>query len=286
MKFSYSPYELRFTQGGAVRKGMLVRIEQADSFGYADCHPWVELGDQSLETQIASLQILRLTPLLDRTIHFAKIDWIARRMNKSLFEGLPSVPGYVIVAKPEQNGHPLQKLKVRPGEEQAFIQKASKEIHWGLDFNNSFNLEQCKAFLSRLRDYKIDYIEDPLPSKPGLWKSLQETYGIPFASDFEDNPEATFLIEKPAARSLSANDKRRKVVTSYLDHPLGQLSALYTAASVPYLQKEPGGFLSHLIYEPNPFSSQFIIKEGCLVPPQGPGWGFQELLKHLNWFPL
>ena len=189
----------------------------------------------------------------DRTLHFAKIDWIARRMNKSLFEGLPSVPGYAIVKNPEEKSHPLQKLKIRPGEEQSFIQRASKEIHWRLDFNSSFNLEQCKAFLSRLGDYKIDYIEDPLPSRPGLWHSLQESYGIPFAADFEDNSEAKLLIEKPAARPLAMNDKRRKVVTSYLDHPIGQLSALHTAASYQHLQKEPGGFLSHLVYEPNAF---------------------------------
>lgn len=283
MKFSYSPYELRFKQGGAVRKGMLVRIEQDDSFGYADCHPWVEWGDAPLDAQIAALQSRSLTPLLDRTLHFAKIDWISRRMNQSLFEGLPSVPGYAIVTKPEENGHSLQKLKIRPGEEQAFIQKASKEIRWRLDFNSRFNVEQCKAFLSCLGDYKIDYIEDPLPSRPGLWQSLQEAYGIPFAADFEDNPEATFMIEKPAARPLSIHDTRRKVVTSYLDHPIGQLSALHTAASFPHLQKEPGGFLSHLVYEPNAFSERLQIEQGSLIPPQGFGWGFQDLLEALPW---
>lgn len=283
MKFTYSPYELRFKHGSAVRQGMLVRIEQDHTFGYADCHPWVECGDASLEKQVASLQSGSFTPLLDRTVHFAKIDWIARRMNHSLFKDLPSVPGYVLVANPEDRVHSIQKLKIRPGEEQAFLQKASKEIHWRLDFNRHFNAEQCEAFLPALKAFQIDYIEDPVPSQPGLWQSLQKKYGIPFAADFEPNDEASLVIEKPAARKVNNQDPRRKVVTSYLDHPLGQLAALYTAATSPQLRKEPGGFATHLVYEPNAFSERLRIDRGVLLPSAGPGFGFQDLLENLPW---
>lgn len=283
MKISYSPYELRFKLKGAVRKGMLVRIEKDHSFGYADCHPWVECGDAPLESQIASLQSLAFTPLLERTFHFAKIDWIARRMNKSLFEDLPYVSGYVIVSKPNECRHTIQKLKIRPGDEKAFLQKASKEIRWRLDFNGHFNEEQCEAFLPQLKEFQIDYIEDPLPSRPGLWQSLQKKHGIPFAADFEQNNEAALVIEKPAARKPVERDPRRKVVTSYLDHPIGQLSALFTAASSPQLRKEPGGFASHLVYESNAFSERLTVENGSLLPPGGPGFGFQDLLEKLPW---
>lgn len=283
MKFSYSLYELRFRNGGDVRKGMLVRLEKDGSFGYADCHPWIECGDGSLTSQISSLQSLAFTPLLERTLHFAKIDWIARRMNKSLFEGLPKLPGYLLVSSPEENEHRIQKLKVRPGDEKSFLKKANKEIRWRLDFNSHFSEEQCLAFLPQLKEFQIDYIEDPLPSKPGVWARMQNTYGIPFAADFEQNAEAAIVIEKPSARKPKDQDSRRKVATSYLDHPIGQLSALYIAASSSRMQKEPGGFATHLVYEPNAFSERLHVEKGTLIPPGGPGFGFQDLLENLTW---
>lgn len=283
MKLSYSPYELSFRRGGGVRQGMLVRIEKEKTYGYADCHPWVEYGDAPLTEQITALKSGSFTPILERSIHFSLRDWDARRQNQSLFKGLPHIPCYALVSEPQERVHPFQKLKIRPGDEASFLQNASKEIRWRLDFNSSFDEERCTAFLQKLQEFQIDYIEDPLPSCPGLWKSLQAQYGIPFAADFENDHDAQFLVEKPAVKEPSLEDPRRRVITSYLDHPIGQLSALYTAARIPLLRREPGGFLSHLVYKENAFSEQLLVRNGILVPPDGPGCGFQDLLEKAPW---
>ena len=50
--------------GRATRSGALLRwIAEDGNVGYSDCFPWPELGDENLETQLASLRAGTLTRL-------------------------------------------------------------------------------------------------------------------------------------------------------------------------------------------------------------------------------
>ena len=76
------------------------------------------------------------------------------------------------------------------------------------------------------------------------------------------------------------------MVTSYLDHPLGQVAAAYVAAQL-WAQfpdrLETCGLLSHLVYQTNEFSEQLCVKEAILIPPEGTGFGFEETLYNQDW---
>ncbi len=78
----------------------------------------------------------------------------------------------------------------------------------------------------------------------------------------------------------------RVIFTSYMDHPVGQLCGLYEAQkfyeTFPQ-KKECCGFLTHLLYEKNPYSSQFLIKNTILQTTDEEGLGFKSLLEKENW---
>jgi O-succinylbenzoate synthase len=103
------------------------------------------------------------------------------------------------------------------------------------------------------------------------------------------------LILKPAlqnpqeAAALARAKGLRLVVTSYLDHPVGQLGAAFEAAR---LLGEPGaalevcGLVSHLSYRQNEFSAHLKVNDARLIPPLGAGIGFDDLLAAQDWWEL
>ena len=78
-------------------------------------------------------------------------------------------------------------------------------------------------------------------------------------------------------------------VTSYMDHPVGQMFAAFEASLLQ--TKLPDqvlvcGLLSQDCYEPNEFSKALNIKDNILEPVEGIGIGFDKLLSGLEWQPL
>src|SRR4029078_6257499 len=63
--------------GARPREGALLRAGD----GFADIHPWPELGDEPLEEQLKHVETLP-------ALHYARIDGEARRRGVSLFDGL------------------------------------------------------------------------------------------------------------------------------------------------------------------------------------------------------
>lgn len=282
MKVSCSPYQLKFRSGG-VREGALLRFTFPDgSYGYSDCHPWVEFGDLPLDEQLDALAEGHYTPLLNRSFYYAEQERNARVNGESLFKNLSLPKSHQQVKLGDESFFFLQKIKLKPHQAKAFLKWANPKVTWRLDFNASFTATECEEFLKRAKHLKIDFIEDPFPYHEDHWRSFQEQYGVAFAEDFEKGEEAQVSICKPAVRTISQSAKRR-VVTSYLDHPIGQLAALYSAAIDPELSKEAGGFLSHTLYEANAFSDRLTICEERLIPPTGIGWGYDKELEALQW---
>lgn len=286
------------------RTGALLKVVfEEGSAGYCDCHPWVELGDASLSDQLSLLKQGKTTPLTSRSLEFAKLDAEARQKGVHLFANLKSPKNHLLVYDFDAwKGDPsFSVLKLKVGKETPFQQlehlfhTSSKKIR--LDANRKFDYEQCREFLKRIAPWhsRIDLFEDPIPYDPTTWKALQDEFSIPLALDHhserylgKENPHRISIV-KAAVQNLEPfqNDDRKLVFTSYLDHPIGQLSALY-AASKTYSQfpekTERCGLITHVVYAPNAFSERLQIREERLVPPtDGTGFGFDDLLEKIPW---
>lgn len=260
------------------REGALLRING----GHADCHPWPELGDLPLNKQLEKLARNETTPLTKRSLYFAALDREARAQNRSLFEGL-TIPKshYLLLKLGDVPPHSLVKIKM--GRDASallrFLKKSSCQVR--LDFNAKLTEPEFKQFLDETAEYhsRFDCIEDPFPYEESAWKRYAN-----LACDARSEQAigtAHTLVLKPAVQDHEPfrNLSQKLIVTSYLDHPLGQLSAAFIAAQ---LRVDVCGLCSHLVYQTNEFSEQ-LPQTTSLVPPPGTGFGFDELLKKLPW---
>jgi O-succinylbenzoate synthase len=78
------------------------------------------------------------------------------------------------------------------------------------------------------------------------------------------------------------------VVTSYLDHPVGQSFAAYQAALALAKGHELDtcGLVTHSVYTDTPFTARLAAQQGVLIPSSGTGIGFDEELESLTWADL
>jgi len=316
MKIWTAPYELhpRTTLGGharaGAREGALIRIETADdALGHADLHPWPELGDPALERQLAVLRDGGRTPQLVRSLRFAHLEAEASRGGRSLFDGLAVPPSHRLLTDPatagatDLEGFDRAKVKVspdRPGIAEAIARldgETGGRIRWRLDANATFDAAGILAFLAELRERVgtaradlVDFVEDPCPYDAEDWRRIGSV--CPLALDREtggqDDPAVrSVLVVKPAIQDpRDFAGERRVAITSYLDHPVGQIHSAASAARFAREYPEAvdvGGLLSHTAYEPTPYSEALASRGPVLVPPAGPGIGFGELLARESW---
>lgn len=318
MKLFSSPYLLKSKTGQMDRKGALLKVVfEDDSTGYADCHPWTTNKDEDLENQLSLLSQGKTTRLTDRTLHFARLDATARAIGINLLDDLvipkshwfiPSILQYD--EKEIQNqidlGSLFFKAKVGNNWSEEFKQiqklvKAHPQIKLRLDFNLKLSPIEFFSICDSLQSLgnALDYCEDPFPFEKTAWQEVQKR-GIRLACDSQsqqamDSPEAaSIIVIKPAIQDeaiflSSLKPTQKLVITSYLDHPLGQVAAAYIAGLC--FEKAPNslercGLLSHYVYEPNPFSKMLMVKDASLLPVAGTGFGFDTLLAALDWKPL
>jgi O-succinylbenzoate synthase len=261
-----------------VRKGALIKV----GAGYADVHPIEELGDLPLEKQLDLLKEGITTPLTCQSLYFAKLDGEAREKGVSLFEGLTIPKSHFLITNLQtglQEGFTHYKVKMGRDLEKeiAFIRRLSKqfpseEYKLRLDFNNRLTKEQYLEIEKELPMSAIDFIEDPYPEMSG------EKLAMDFESEKGIGKDLTLVI-KPAVQEITPflKTNQRLVVTSYMDHPFGQMCACYIAAKY---RLGICGLMTHTCYEKTPFE---IKMEGAnLLPPKGTGFGFDESLALLD----
>ncbi len=297
MKFRFSPYTI------AERQGALIQVQFPDgSIGYADCHPWESLGDLPLSEQCALLEKGQTTALTSRSLYFARLDAEARARGVNLFEGLQVPDSHFLLldlAKPRMLPPGYNRVKIKLGKDlaketpllKAFLSILPEQCQVRLDFNGRLTRESFEQILHVFENeqHKIEFYEDPFPYEAAAWAEVQQKHGITLACDFGSergvgNAEsATYLVVKPAVQDANfIRGSQKIVVTSYLDHPLGQMAAAYVAGQLKKqfpTQIETCGLLSHLVYEPNVFSSM-LPKGPDFVAITGTGFGFDELLKN------
>lgn len=289
--FWISRYELRSANAlnaksaRSVFRGALIR----KGSGFGCLHPWPELGDPTLEECLADWSL----PLSRRTLACVTADGVAREKGVSLFKGR-SVPkshatlpmaNHQTVEHAIRNGFSTVKIKAK-GElgKARSCMEAFSGLKWRIDFNGTADLEKIKNEMKGV-EAQIDFIEDPVPYDLEVWNRFEKEAGVALANDREVEAHAGCGIHviKPALNVIDPLMKRsgRKIVTSYMDHPLGQCFSAYEAARMGL--SEICGLQTHGLFEKN----AFIEALGSVGPefqvPDGTGLGFDDLLDEQDW---
>jgi len=276
------------------RRGALIRVNG----GYADVHPWPELGDLPLDEQLALLARGETTPLTASSLEFASIDAAARRDGRSLFDGLTIPPSHWPGPDPPDS---FDTVKLKS------IDVIPDRVRLRFDFNAMLTAEEFVEIAETLPHERIDFIEDPYPYDASTWRELRERTGLRLALDRAPSSSQhrqeclchtsgdpmwhrhsclcsvnsyDVLIIKPALAEIPCTDTEI-VVTSYMDHAIGQLCAAYAAATANI--KSTCGLITHVLFENDPFIERMRIDGTRLVAPEGTGWGFDDLLEKLSW---
>lgn len=311
-----SPYRLRsrgFLNSLSDRRefaGALIRVGE----GYGCLHPWPELGDPPLEKCLDDLRGRRFWPIVRRAMRCAEFDNAARIAEESLFEELEVPRSHATLAKADASelaaaveaGFDAVKMKAGrdPVAEAAFLETmlaAHPQLRWRLDFNESLNPAAADEFLTNLSPHArmaIDFIEDICPFSETVWESLWKKHRIRLAVDRESGPHrkaAQVIVIKPAVdepfplAEAAAMNSQAVVMTSYMDHPLGQAFAAWEAARMGLIF--PGlvgtcGLQTHHLFEKDAFTEALGDWKPDITIPEGTGLGFDDALAALDWLKL
>ena len=254
-------------RSAAARYGALLRVDG----GFADVHPWPELGDAPLDEQLALLARGETTQLTRASLHWARVDRDARRGGVSLFDGLTIPLSHWSGDDPTAA---FDTVKTKG------VMTVPEHVRIRIDFNARLTPAEFVRVAEGLPKERIDFIEDPCPYDVALWTSLREQTGLRLALDrFEG--VADVLVHKPALQTSFPRFDGEVVVTSYMDHPVGQCFAAYVAATNRVSARN--GLFTHVLYEPDAFIERIRAEGARLSPPEGTGVGFDDLLEDLPW---
>lgn len=325
MKIAFSEYKLvcknpiESKQVYTSRTGALLKFDFPNgNIGYADCHPWIEAGDASLENQLKALSQGEFTPLTKRSLAIAELDSQARSKGASLFHNLTIPKSHFFIAniqaydskeiaKAMQEGFTYFKVKLGrdlPNELpclKRLMSTFNNNMKVRLDFNLKLSKSQFEHVCRELAPLanRIDFCEDPFPFSANEWRDSKfEKFALACDSGSEkvvlNNNEHLIMVVKPAVQDITpflknAQNYKQIVFTSYLDHPLGQLSAAYFAGmTLKKVGDKVGlcGLLSHHAYHSTPFSEQLAQQGPDFLVPDGTGLGFDGLLAKQKWTQL
>jgi O-succinylbenzoate synthase len=287
--------------------GVLIQVDG----GFGCIQPWPELGDPSLEKCLADLAGARRWPIVRRALRCAEYDRAARVFDHSLFEDMevPESHATLSLARAEGVAHAVEagfsriKLKAgrNPAAEIRFLEDMAAEhpaLKWRLDFNESLEPAAATEFLLGLSEKTraaIDFVEDPCPYSETAWNDLHRRTRVKLAVDREAAPlssAAQVMVIKPAIdepfllAEAALMNRQRVMVTSYMDHPIGQTFAAWEAARLAL--QFPGlvglcGLQTHHLFEPDAFTEMLGPWLPVFQPPAGTGLGFDDLLDALPW---
>lgn len=287
--------------------GVLIRIGS----GFGCLHPWPELGDPSLQKCLEDLAGARRWPVVRRAVRCAEMDGVSRENDDWLFEEMEIPASHATLVSKEaatvaaavEAGFTTIKLKGNRDLDSLgrFLSEqvaAFPKLMWRIDFNETGDAAEMVEFLKGLPDdirRRIDFIEDPCPYSETTWTQLKKSTGVRLAVDREAAPNcdaAQVLVLKPAIdepwllAEAAAKRGRPLVVTSYMDHPLGQCFAAWEAARLGLTFRglvPVCGLQTHHLFEMNPFSEYLGAWSPTFQPPGGKGLGFDDLLDALVW---
>ncbi len=287
--------------------GVLIQVDG----GFGCIQPWPELGDPPLEKCLVDLAGARRWPIVRRALRCAEYDREARVFDHSLFEEMevPESHATLSLVRAEGVAHAVEagfatiKLKAgrNPAAEIRFLEDMAAEhpaLKWRLDFNESLEPAAAAEFLLALSEKTraaIDFVEDPCPYSETAWNDLHRRTRVKLAVDREAAPlssAAQVMVIKPAIdepfllAEAALMNRQRVVMTSYMDHPIGQTFAAWEAARLAL--QFPGlvglcGLQTHHLFEPDAFTEMLGPWLPVFQPPAGTGLGFDDLLDALPW---
>ncbi|NUN04565.1 MAG: hypothetical protein HUU57_02275 [Bdellovibrio sp.] len=326
IQFFFSPYKLKpignlnAASPATDREGVLLKVQWADgAVGYADLHPWPEFGDISLADQLADLRRGRMSAQVEQCVWLARKDAQLRKDKKSIFDGVDKIknnylvtdykkiqPGFLDEIKKE--GFSTLKLKMGhnlQGEAAALSHVAAAGLKIRLDFNALGRWQIFEKFMSNVPltvRAHIEYVEDPFPFDTNTWQDAQKLVRIAIDSQYDKVPWQTMnhapfdvIVVKPAKMDVDTAMSRcekfnlKATITSYMDHPVGVLSALGIAME---LKKKYGemildaGCFTHRLFQMDVFSAELSNQGPYFMKTKGTGVGFDDLLGALPWQPL
>lgn len=305
----FSPYELtalnqplNVRAKNRKRAGALLKYRDPEGrVGYGDLHPWPEFGDLPWEEQLRLLARGHTTEVSRRSLEFAAIDAKARAEGKNLFENLKLPLNHRLFLTLDLNKIADQvegfaKIKIKAGPHTSphvlkdLIRALPVNVQVRLDFNMSLKPAEFMNFVSLIQDIidRIDFVEDPCED----FTSLAVSDGVfpTLARDRARTPDGFtgVYVIKPAWQSPKPGTLNRVVFTHNMDHPVGQIAALWRAAQF-YQDHTPEicGFLWKDVYKKNEFSEHIQELGPRIMAPTGPGFGFgEELFARLPWTQL
>ncbi len=288
-------------------EGVLIEVDG----GFGCIHPWPELGDPPLGKCLEDLAGARRWPIVRRAVRCAEYDRAARVFDHSLFEEMEVPTSHATLAKADiaeialavEAGFTTVKLKAGRDltAEAAFLDGMAAEypqLKWRLDFNESPTPGETTEFLLGLAEKTrsaIDFVEDPSPYSETAWKEIRRQTRVNLAVDREAAPlssAAQVMVIKPAVDEpfllgeAALAHQQRVVITSYMDHPVGQTFAAWEAARLGL--QFPGlvgmcGLQTHHLFEPDAFTEALGPWSPEFKAPDGTGLGFDDLLDALPW---
>lgn len=320
MRIWASPYSLIANGASPVgtksrsreRSGALIKVETSQGVGYADVHPWPELGDEDLATQLDALARRHPLQLGTRSLGLAALDREARARGASAFEDLRIPPSHRLFAAVEEvtetslaqawaDGFRHVKLKLgrdlyRESEVLLAHAFALSAFRVRLDFNEILTAAEYVSFIGLLPEplrEAIEFVEDPIVFSPEAWIELGLRTSVPLAIDRSFQRTVSgfeWVVIKPAIQDpvdladWTAAHRRNIAVTSYLDHPVGQMGAALEAARLAETRSlGVCGLVSHLNFEKNTYSEAVNAQGPKLEAARGTGIGFDDLLESENW---
>ena len=260
------------------RDGILVRIVDGGASGWGEAMPLPGWPHADLSATRRALETWAVDPdpaalpserFAHGAIELALLDWEAQRTGRTQAEVLAD--GGLVADAVELNalvrnadeaaaavvdGYSTVKLKVGASdlEDDVAAVAAVREAigvtaRLRLDANGAWTTEQAVTALSRLEQYDIEYIEEPVLGL-GALSEVAEQSPIPVAVDESletpdtQVPEAIpVIVVKPmafwgprtayAAACRWIDQGRKVIVTNYLDSAFGQYAALSVAAALP-----------------------------------------------------
>ena len=323
MKIWSSPYQLYpkgsllLNQPHRFRKGTILRVEFApQKVGYCDVCPYPQFGDHPLEIELQNLVRGQPSRLTKRSLYFAEKDAEARFQKESLYNE-NRIKNHFFIADflnfdlnriPILQAQRFTEFKVKIGSDllietemlKALLEKLSSEAKVRIDFNGKLSREKFLNWLEKNNSWlssRLDFIEDPFTYDAQEWQSVYQNFGVRLALDLAADPVVTqaegaqVVVVKPAIQDPfevlnSVPADKSLVLTHYMDFPIGQMSAYFLAQH--FAAENSGrvgvcGLQHHDVYEGFTFQDTIKNDGPFIVPPEGLGMGFDELLERQDW---
>jgi O-succinylbenzoate synthase len=313
----FHPYTL-YSRGAlnavSVRRefhGALIKVEE----GVGCLHPWPEFGDAPIEEQRQLLRDGGTSRVIECALRMAAADGAARRLGVSLFNKLEIPPCHWSWDQNQPSDPQMrrvldegwQAIKTKGwgnvGEVLRWLdsfaaKSAGTHIALRVDFNSCLQPHQFRNFMEwmtpRVRE-RLDFVEDPFPYDPALWATMQAEYGVRLALDKQLRGAAegfAIAVLKPGRRDWreitdGLPPQKRIVMTSAMDHAIGQSFAAWEAAVA---SQELGnrldycGLCTEHLFAEDDFFARLKSRGGHLhVDRTGTGLGFDDVLLHIPW---